>query len=156
MHETAYEITTLTPQHPTPTPGMLPTEIPPGVQMVTLPGGIRTLAYTPQQAPPAPPVPVAQPIPTWAKTTALLTPTIGGGIAAAGVGLSYAAPGLIAMSEALWAAVALIAAAAIGVPMLLRLGRTAGGGAGRGATHITQNITASGMFGKATGTINHR
>ncbi|MGW9455944.1 hypothetical protein ACWG5N_08160 [Streptomyces globisporus] len=155
MHETAYEITTLTPQRPAPTPGMLPTEIPPGVQMVTLPGGIRTLAYTPQQAPPAPPVPVAQPIPTWAKTTALLTPTIGGGIAAAGVGLSYAAPGLIAMSEALWAAVALIAAAAIGVPMLLRIGRNAAG-AGKGSTHITQNITASGMFGKANGTINHR
>ncbi|WP_434744549.1 hypothetical protein [Streptomyces sp. A-14] len=153
--ETAYQITTLTPQQPTPGPGMLPTEIPLGVQMVTLPGGIRTLAYTPQQAPPAPPIPVAQPIPTWAKTTALLTPTIGGGIAAAGIGLSYAAPGLIAMSQALWAAVALIAAAAIGVPVLLRLGRAAAG-AGRGSTHITQNITASGMFGKATGTINHR
>ncbi|MFD8446108.1 hypothetical protein [Streptomyces globisporus] len=154
MHETAHEITTLTPQQPTPNPGMLPSEIPPGVQMVTLPGGIRTLAYAPQQAPPAPPVPVAQPIPTWAKTTALLTPTIGGGIAAAGIGLSYAAPGLIAMSEALWAAVALIAAATIGVPMLLRPGRAAG--AGKGSTHITQNITASGMFGKANGTINHR
>ncbi|TXS17521.1 hypothetical protein [Streptomyces sp. wa22] len=157
MHETAYEITTLTPQQPTAHPAMLPTEIPPGVQMVTLPGGIRTLAYTPTQAPPAPRVPVAQPIPTWAKTTALLTPTVGGGVAAASIGLSYAAPGLIAMSEALWAAVALIAAAAIGVPVLLRLGRTAAGaGTGRGTTHITQNITASGMFGKANGTINHR
>ncbi|MET9998845.1 hypothetical protein ABZ069_18115 [Streptomyces microflavus] len=154
--ETAYEITTLTPQQPTQRPAMLPHEIPPGVQMVTLPGGIRTLAYTPTQAPPAPPVPVAQPIPTWAKTTALLTPTVGGGVAAAGIGISYAAPGLIAMSEALWAAVALIAAAAVGVPVLLRLGRTvAGAGTGRGTTHITQNISASGMFGKASGTINH-
>ncbi|MFH8870302.1 hypothetical protein [Streptomyces griseus] len=153
MHEPAYQITTLTPQQPTPTHGLLPTEIPPGVQMVTLPGGMRTLAYTPQQAPPAPPVPVAQSIPTWAKTTALLTPTIGGGIAAAGIGLSYAAPGLIAMTDALWAAVALIAAAAIGVPMLLRMGRTTA--VGRGSTHITQNITATGMFGKANGTINH-
>nr|WSS63107.1 hypothetical protein OG284_18665 [Streptomyces sp. NBC_01177] len=152
--ETTYEITTLTPQQPTQHPAMLPHEIPPGVQMVTLPGGIRTLAYTPTQAPPAPPVPVSQPIPTWAKTTALLTPTIGGGVAAAGIGLSYAAPGLIAMSEALWAAVALIAAAAIGVPALLRFGRSAAG-PGRGTTHITQNITASGMFGKANGTINH-
>ncbi|MFI6893964.1 hypothetical protein ACIBM4_07635 [Streptomyces sp. NPDC050256] len=167
--ETAYEITTHTPTtaHPTPTPAgyprylpapegpvMLPSEIPPGVQMVTLPGGIRTLAYTPAQAPPAPPVPVAQPIPAWAKTTALLTPTIGGGIAAAGIGISYAAPGLIAMSDALWAAVALIAAAAIGVPILLRLGKAATG-AGRSSTHITQNITASGMFGRANGTINH-
>ncbi|MFD5136548.1 hypothetical protein ACFWMX_09940 [Streptomyces sp. NPDC058378] len=154
MHETAYEITTLTPQQPTAHPAMLLTEIPPGVQMVTLPGGIRTLAYTAQQAPPAPPVPVVQPIPAWAKTTALLTPTIGGGVAAAGIGISYAAPGLIAMSEALWAAVALIAAAAIGVPALLRFGRSAAG-TGRGTTQITQNITASGMFGKANGTINH-
>uniref|UniRef100_A0AAU3H063 SpdD-like protein n=1 Tax=Streptomyces sp. NBC_01401 TaxID=2903854 RepID=A0AAU3H063_9ACTN len=154
MHEPTYEITTLTPQQPTRHPAMLPTEIPPGVQMVTLPGGIRTLAYTPTQTPPPPPVPVSQPIPTWAKTTALLTPTIGGGIAAAGIGLSYAAPGLIAMSQALWASVALIAAAAIGVPMLLRLGRSAPG-TGRGTTHITQNITSSGMFGKANGTINH-
>lgn len=153
MHETAYEITTLTPQQPTPNPGLLPTEIPPGVQMVTLPGGIRTLAYTAQQAPPAPPVPVAQPIPAWAKTTALLTPTIGGGIAAAGIGLSYAAPGLIAMTDALWAAVALIAAAAIGIPMLLRISRTST--AAKSSTHITQNITATGMFGKANGTINH-
>ncbi|MFJ8637933.1 hypothetical protein [Streptomyces sp. NPDC093610] len=154
MHETAYEITTITPQQPTAHPAMLPHEIPPGVQMVTLPGGVRTLAYTSTQAPPAPPFPVAQPIPTWAKTTALLTPTIGGGVAAAGIGLSYAAPGLIAMSEALWAAVALIAAAAIGVPMLLRLGRSAAS-TRQGTTHITQNITASGMFGKANGTINH-
>lgn len=154
MHETAHQITTLTPQQPAQHPAMLPHEIPPGVQMVTLPGGIRTLAYTPAQAPPAPPVPASQPIPAWAKTTALLTPTIGGGVAAAGIGLSYAAPGLIAMSEALWAAVALIAAAAVGVPVLLRLGRAAAG-ASRGTTHITQNITASGMFGKANGTINH-
>lgn len=58
------------------------------------------------------------------------------------------------MSQALWAAVALIAAAAIGVPMLLRLSRSAAG-TGKGTTHITQNITASGMFGKANGTINH-
>ncbi|WP_457492780.1 hypothetical protein [Streptomyces sp. P5_D11] len=155
--ETAYEITTQPrpadyPVHlPAPEgPVMLPSEIPPGVEMVTLPGGIRTLAYTQ----PTPLVPVAQPIPAWAKTTALLTPTIGGGIAAAGIGLSYAAPGLIAMSQALWSAVALIAAAAIGVPVLLRLGRAATG-TGRGTTHITQNITASGMFGKANGTINH-
>ncbi|WP_327239665.1 hypothetical protein OG243_13600 [Streptomyces sp. NBC_01318] len=159
MHsETAFEITTepRPADYPAYLPApegrvMLPSEIPPGVQMVTLPGGIRTLAYT---QPPAPLVPVAQPIPAWAKTTALLTPTVGGGIAAAGIGLSYAAPGLIAMSQALWSAVALIAAAAVGVPVLLRLGRAATG-TGRGTTHITQNITASGMFGKANGTINH-
>ncbi|MGY4904533.1 hypothetical protein [Streptomyces sp. 900116325] len=160
--ETAYEITTQPrpADYPDYLPApegrvMLPSEIPPGVQMVTLPGGIRTLAYTQPTAPAAPLVPVVQPIPAWAKTTALLTPTIGGGIAAAGIGLSYAAPGLIAMSQALWSAVALIAAAAIGVPVLLRLGRAATG-TGAGSTHITQNITASGMFGRANGTINHR
>ncbi|WP_442807317.1 MULTISPECIES: hypothetical protein [unclassified Streptomyces] len=135
-------------------PAMLPTEIPPGVGWVTLPNGVRTLAYTQPTAPAAPPVPVSQPIPAWAKTTALLTPTVGGGVAAAGIGLSHAAPGLIAMSQALWSAVALIAAAAVGVPVLLRLGRAATG-TGRGSTHITQNITASGMFGRANGTINH-
>lgn len=153
MHsETAYEITTLPPQ-PTARHGeMLPHEIPPGVQLVTLPNGMRTLAYTqPPAAPTAQPVPAAAPIPTWAKTTALLTPTIGGGIAAAGIGLSYAATGLIAMSQALWSAVALIAAGAIALPVLLgisRRGRT-------GPAHITQNITATGFFGRANGTINH-
>ncbi|WP_406325699.1 hypothetical protein OG784_12030 [Streptomyces sp. NBC_01617] len=161
MHDTAYEITT----QPRPAdypaylpapegPVMLPSEIPPGIQMVTLPGGIRTLAYTQPPAPAAPPVPVVQPIPAWAKTTALLTPTIGGGIAAAGIGLSYAAPGLIAMSQTLWSAVALIAAGVIAVPVFLRTAR--GASRGRATTHITQNITASGMFGRANGTINHR
>ncbi|MGW0703468.1 hypothetical protein ACWD0A_30015 [Streptomyces sp. NPDC002867] len=154
MHsETPYEITTL-PLQPTNRHGeMLPHEIPPGVQLVTLPGGMRTLAYTQPPTVPAPqPMAIAQPIPTWAKTTALLTPTIGGGIAAAGIGLSYAAPGLIAMSQALWAAVALIAAGAL-APLLLRATRT---GKAAAATYITQNITATGLLGKATGTINHR
>ncbi|MEU8462661.1 hypothetical protein [Streptomyces sp. NPDC029003] len=124
-------------------------EIPAGVQYVTLANGTRTLAYTPAPAP----LP-ARPIPAWAKTTALLAPTVGGGIAAAGCGIAYAAPGLVAMTEALWAAIALIATGAL-TPLLLRAGR----GAGRGGTpvqHVTQNITASGMFGRATGTINHR
>ncbi|MEV8452062.1 hypothetical protein AB0467_04365 [Streptomyces sp. NPDC052095] len=162
MHEhAAYEITTPTPWNPAPAPArqpvILPAEIPPGVDWVTLPNGVRTLAYTPQQAPPTPPV--TQPIPAWAKTTALLAPTIGGGVAAAGIGLSYAAPGLIAMSQALWATVALIAAGAIGIPVLLRTARPGtgtgtGSGSGGSTTHITQNITASGMFGRANGTIN--
>ncbi|MEU0251265.1 hypothetical protein ABZ299_01735 [Streptomyces sp. NPDC006184] len=133
-------------------PRMLPEELPPGVQVVTLPGGMRTLAYTQPPTAPAPqPVPAAQPIPAWAKTTALLAPTVGGGIAAASVGLSYAAPGLIAMSHALWSAVALIAAGVIAVPLVLRAARRPSGPA-----QITQNITANGLFGRATGTINHR
>ncbi|MFJ4781681.1 hypothetical protein [Streptomyces sp. NPDC088762] len=133
-------------------PLMLPAELPPGVEMVTLPGGYRTLAYT-QPATPVP-APAAQPIPAWAKTTALLAPTVGGGIAAAGFGISYAAPGLIAMTDTLWAAIALIAAGTL-APLILRTGR----GTSRGAApvqHVTQNITASGMFGRATGTLNNR
>ncbi|MFC9386170.1 hypothetical protein [Streptomyces venezuelae] len=165
MHaETPYEITPTTrygdPYYrpaSTRQPVILPAEIPPGVDWVTLPGGVRTLAYT--QPPPAPQVPVssAQPIPAWAKTTALLAPTVGGGIAAAGIGLSYAAPGLIAMSHALWSAAALVVAAVIAVPVLIRTARrtTGSGSRSAGSTHITQNITATGLFGRANGTINH-
>ncbi|MFJ3962045.1 hypothetical protein [Streptomyces sp. NPDC090036] len=134
-------------------PLMLPAELPPGVEMVTLPGGIRTLAYTQPPAAPAA-TSAAQPIPTWAKTTALLAPTIGGGVAAAGFGISYAAPGLIAMTEALWAAIALIAAGVI-APVLLRTTRRSGRSSAP-VQHITQHISASGMFGRASGTLNNR
>ncbi|MFF9591846.1 hypothetical protein ACF1FX_21960 [Streptomyces sp. NPDC014646] len=164
MYEpTAYEITTPTPCTPPPTttvrPVILPADIPPGVDWVTLPNGVRTLAYT--HPAPAPQIPVtpAQPIPAWAKTTALLAPTVGVGIGAAGIGLSYAAPGLIAMSHALWSAAALVVAAVTAVPVLIRTARRAVGSSGSGGlstTHITQNITATGLFGRANGTINNR
>nr|WP_234431891.1 hypothetical protein [Streptomyces sp. NRRL S-241] len=142
---------------PTPVqqPVLLPADIPPGVEWVTLPNGIRTLAYThPQHHSTLQPEPAhrPEPIPRWARTTALLAPTIGGGIAAAGFGISYAAPGVLAMAEALWAAVALIAAGVL-APLLLRTrGRGHRGGP---VQHITQNITATGLFGRANGTINH-
>ncbi|WP_053627457.1 hypothetical protein, partial [Streptomyces sp. XY511] len=87
---------------------LLPTDVPPGVDWVTLPNGIRTLAYTrPNPAPAVEAEPVRESIPRWARTTALLAPTLGGGVAAAGFGISYAAPGVLAMAEALWATVAL-------------------------------------------------
>ncbi|MGW6565031.1 hypothetical protein [Streptomyces sp. NPDC054975] len=162
MHEpTAYEITTPTPWTPPPAaaarPVILPADIPPGVDWVTLPNGVRTLAYTHPAPPPQVPVTAPQPIPAWAKTTALLAPTVGGGIAAAGIGLSYAAPGLIAMSHALWSAAALVVAAVIAVPVLIRTARRATGSRGTGGTtHITQNITATGLFGRANGTLNQR
>ncbi|MCX5394200.1 hypothetical protein [Streptomyces sp. NBC_00094] len=165
MHsETPYEITPTTHySHPHDRPAIvrqpviLPAEIPPGVDWVTLPNGVRTLAYTHPTTPQPAAVPAAQPVPAWAKTTALLAPTVGGGIAAAGIGLSYAAPGLIAMSHALWSAAALIVAAVIAIPVLIRTTRRAtGSGSGSGSTtHITQNITATGLFGRANGTINH-
>ncbi|MDK9494692.1 hypothetical protein QEZ40_002371 [Streptomyces katrae] len=128
-----------------PDPRLLPAEIPAGIQYVTLPDGTRTLAYTP-----VPETAPARPIPAWAKTTALLAPTVGAGIAAAGFGIAYAAPGLIALTEALWATVALIAAGA-----LVAVTRPRRRGASP-TTHITQHITATGWFGKATGTLNHR
>ncbi|MET9650422.1 hypothetical protein ABZZ44_09115 [Streptomyces sp. NPDC006460] len=137
-------------------PVILPAEIPPGVDWVTLPNGVRTLAYTHPTTPAPTALPVAQPVPAWAKTTALLAPTVGGGIAAAGIGLSYAAPGLIAMSHALWSAAALLVAAVIAVPLLIRGARRATGTGRAGSTHITQNITATGLFGHAKGTIHHR
>ncbi|MER7412972.1 hypothetical protein ABT395_22595 [Streptomyces cacaoi] len=134
-------------------PALQPEEIPPGVELVTLPGGRRTLAYTQPPSPTPQSAPATQPIPAWAKTTALLAPTVGGGIGAAGVGLSYAAPGLIAVTEALWAAVALIATSALGVIGLLYADRRGSSGNG-GPAHVTQNITATGLFGRANGTIN--
>ncbi|MFE9791346.1 hypothetical protein ACFYRL_06360 [Streptomyces goshikiensis] len=134
-------------------PAMPLAELPPGVEIVTLPGGYRALAYTQPAAPAV--APVGQPIPAWAKTTALLAPTLGGGIAAAGFGISYAAPGLIAMTDALWAAITLIAAGAL-APLLLRAGRATGGRGGAPVQHVTQNISASGMFGRASGTLNNR
>nr|WP_107091231.1 hypothetical protein [Streptomyces sp. XY593] len=135
---------------------LLPTEVPPGVDWVTLPNGVRTLAYTqPRYASAPEPEPVRESIPRWARTTALLAPTLGGGIAAAGFGISYAAPGVLALAEALWATVALIAAGAL-APLLLRATRSRGGRGAGPVQHITQNITATGVFGRATGTLNNR
>ncbi|QHF97579.1 hypothetical protein DEH18_31200 [Streptomyces sp. NHF165] len=153
--ETPYEITTLTrtdhPHPPAPAEHMPlgPAEIPPGVQVVMLPDGRRTLAYTQPTTAATPPPASAQPIPAWARTAALLAPTVGGGITAAGIGISYAAPGVIAMTDALWAAVALLATGCGGAALLLTRWRR------RTPTHITQNITASGVFSRANGTINH-
>ncbi|GGO49386.1 hypothetical protein GCM10012287_26620 [Streptomyces daqingensis] len=157
MHpHTTYEITTMTRrpdplayQPPAGRSRLLPEELPAGVQMVTLPGGHSTLAYTQPPAPAAPAQPIAQPIPRWAKTTALLAPTVGTGVAVAGVGLSYAAPGLIAMTDALWAAVALIAAGGAAAAALIKRCRRPA------PAHITQHITATGLFGRANGTIQH-
>ncbi|MFD5555685.1 hypothetical protein ACFWIA_17820 [Streptomyces sp. NPDC127068] len=149
MHD-AYEITTLNHTAPGPAAGTI--DLPPGVQIVTLPNGTRTLAYThPAQQLPIP-VTAPAPIPAWAKTTALLAPTVGGGIAAAGVGLSYATPGLIAMSHALCSAAALLVVAVIAVPVILRTTRRTP----TASTQITQHVTANGLFGRANGTINHR
>ncbi|MFE5562247.1 hypothetical protein [Streptomyces sp. NPDC056544] len=126
------------------------------IAWVTLPDGTRTLAYTHPTLPEVLPAPApTATVPAWAKTTALLAPTVGGGIGAAGIGISYAAPGLIAMAEALWALVALIAAGAV-LPLILRTGRSTRGRGAAPVQHITQHVTATGLFGRATGTLNNR
>ncbi|MFF3618195.1 hypothetical protein [Streptomyces sp. NPDC002467] len=144
-----------TPSHYTAAPlPVLPTGS--GIAWVTLPDGTRTLAYThPTHVETVPAPAPAAAVPAWAKTTALLAPTVGGGIGAAGIGISYAAPGVLAMVEALWALVALIAAGAV-LPLLLRTGRGRTGRSRAPVQHITQNITATGLFGRATGTLNNR
>ena len=103
----------------------------------------------PTQPKPEPAPAASQPVPAWAKTTALLAPTVGLGITGAGIGLHYAAPGLIAMAHALWATVALIAADTL--PLLLLRARR------RATPHITHHthVTANGLFGRASNTINH-
>lgn len=140
----------------TPAPLMRSDEIPPGVQEVILPSGERALAYSTGPAPTPPPAPAggaAQPIPAWAKTTALLAPTVGGGIAVAAVGLSAAAPGLVAVSHVLWSAVAAIATG--GIVAAAVIGRVRARITAAQRPHITQHVTATGWFGRANGTINH-
>ncbi|MFD8325215.1 hypothetical protein [Streptomyces lydicus] len=142
-------------------PTLHPDEIPPGVQEVILPTGERALAYsTGPTAPPPPPtptVPASQPIPAWAKTTALLAPTVGGGIAVAAVGLSAAAPGLEAASHALLSTGALVAAGGTAAAVAIGRVRARLAAAQREMQrpHITQHVTATGLFGRANGTINH-
>ncbi|MFE6691053.1 hypothetical protein ACFVFQ_31875 [Streptomyces sp. NPDC057743] len=146
------------PQHPT----LPPHEIPPGVQEVILPTGERALAYSTSPTPPPPPTalvaPAAQPIPAWAKATALLAPTVGGGIAITAVGLSAAAPGLLAVSHVLWSTVAAIAAGgAVAAAAIGRIrARITAAQREMQRPHVTQHITATGLFGRANGTINHR
>lgn len=137
-------------------PGVIP-----AVASVVLPDGHVVTGYTltPTHPEPAPVLtPVARPVPAWARTTALLAPTVGGGIAAAGLGLSYAAPGLTAMSQLLWPIAALAALIPIAATALLRAvrGRVASEPAAPPPAPIVQNITANGLFGRAHGTINHR
>ncbi|MBA0054032.1 hypothetical protein E0L36_25225 [Streptomyces sp. AJS327] len=133
------------PLTPTPHTAMRPEEIPPGVTAVTLPDGRRVLAYTQPAPAPAPPPPVPQSIPAWAKTTALLAPAIGSGIAVGAWGLAAAAPGVLAMASALWATVAAIAVGGVALALITRARRP---------THITQHINARGFMSRANGTIN--
>ncbi|MEU1307564.1 hypothetical protein ABZ419_01470 [Streptomyces cinnamoneus] len=127
----------------------------PAVTSIVLPDGRVVTGYTLTPPQPEPtPAPASSPVPAWARTTALLAPTIGGGIAATGIGLSYAAPGLTAMSQLLWPIAALTALIPLAAAALLRTVR--GRADHQPPAPVVQNITATGLFGRATGTINHR
>lgn len=97
---------------------------PPGMTWRTAPDGTRYLDYADQPTPATPtgqPVPaVPQPIPTWAKTTALLMATASGSAAIAAWGLSTAADSLAAIAEALWALAAMAAVIAFVVLGVVR------------------------------------
>ncbi|SFD13986.1 hypothetical protein [Streptomyces aidingensis] len=111
----AYTITTA-PDTPgtalTPASGHAPA-LAPGTQVVTLPTGEHALAHLhPGPPEPAPPQ-AAQPIPAWAKGTALVTGAAGAGIGAASAGLSLLVPTLTSAAPAL--AAPALAAAGLGV-----------------------------------------
>lgn len=154
--ETVYTITQaprgaapLTPYAPLP-PG--PAEAPlPGVELVTLPGGVQQWAYVHQAAP----VHVrggAQPIPAWAKTAALLMWSAAGSAALAGYGLSLAGPWLEALAFMLVAFAAAATVVAFVVRGLASGLRRRGGGAGTTA-RATATATGRTVFGgKVTAT----
>ncbi|TDC21247.1 hypothetical protein E1265_18520 [Streptomyces sp. 8K308] len=124
------------------------------------------LALAQQHTPaPAPVAPVETRASGRAKDTALVMAAGGGGLGAATAGIGYGS-GLIASASGglMTAAVALaIASGSIGIgAWLLRAAfsrtdtPTAGAEQQQPTTHITQNITATGLFGKANGTVHHR
>ncbi|RKN43105.1 hypothetical protein [Streptomyces hoynatensis] len=167
------EVTLYRPEHPTPTP-TYPLAHHPGRTAELTPQQLALLAALihQQAAAPAPapaPAPVAAPVATAdarmsgrAKDTALMVAAGGTGLGAASAGVGVGA-GLIASASGglMTAAVALaIASGSVGAAaMLLRTAfrrRLAEAAEQEPTTHITQNITATGLFGKANGTIHHR
>ncbi|WP_019431909.1 hypothetical protein [Streptomyces sp. AA0539] len=127
------------------------------------------LALNQQHAPVAPAAPVPAPVDTRvsgkAKDIALITAGGGAGVGAATTGIGYGS-GLIASASGglMTAALALaITTGSIGALLLmLRTTRKTTTAPDEGSAdrqpvqHITQNITAPGMFGRANGTINGR
>ncbi|MEY9876030.1 hypothetical protein ABH931_005537 [Streptacidiphilus sp. MAP12-33] len=106
--------------------------------------------------PPAPPVETR--VSGRAKGAALVAVAGGTGVGAAATGVGYAA-GLIASagSGLMTAAIALaIATGSIfALTLLLRGTLAPRGGRDSGTTYVTQNVTATGLFGRAHGTVNN-
>ncbi|UED85295.1 hypothetical protein [Streptomyces profundus] len=159
--------------HHTPNPAPGPLVHPrPGADLT--PHQLALLAALIQQTGTTPDVPTtapAAPAPTEtrmsgrAKDTALMVAAGGTGIGAAGAGIGYGS-GLIATASGglMTAAIALaIATGSItaAVALIRTTCKTSTAGEAReseqrATTHITQNISATGLFGKANGTINNR
>ncbi|MCD0482043.1 hypothetical protein LO771_06335 [Streptacidiphilus sp. ASG 303] len=115
----------------------------------------------------APATPTPAPVDTRlsgrAKDAALVAVSGGLGVGAATAGVGYGAGMIASASEGLMTAslaLALGSASVTGLVLFLRtaFGRShSGGGAdGQAGPHITQNITATGLFGRAHGTITRR
>ncbi|MFD4320518.1 hypothetical protein [Streptomyces sp. NPDC058548] len=132
---------------------LVPAEAPlPGVQLVTLPGGVQQWAYVHHETAPVPVRGGAQPIPAWAKTAALLMWSAAGSTALAGFGLSLAGPWLEALAYALMAFAAAVTVVAFVVRGLSSSLRRRGGG---GSATAEATATATGrtvLGGKVTAT----
>ncbi|MFJ5645794.1 hypothetical protein [Streptomyces sp. NPDC093223] len=128
----------------------------PGAELVILPGGEQTWAYVPYRAAPAPAVATGQPVPAWAKTSALLIWSASGGSVLAGYGLQLAGPWLKSLAL-------LLAAFSLGVTVVTwvvrgvftrstRPGRS-GGGPTRAEAHAAATATGRTLLGgKVTAT----
>ncbi|ARQ69973.1 hypothetical protein [Streptomyces marincola] len=162
--------------HPTRT-DTLPTHPPPGGGAEITPQQLALLAalihHTPAQAAPQPD-PTPHPAPDThrdtrvsgrAKDVALMAAAGGTGLGAATAGIGYgsgliasASGGLMTAALALAIATGTLTGAAWLLRAALKTNRTdtAGGDEQQPTTHITQHVTATGLFGRANGTINHR
>jgi hypothetical protein len=135
------------PGHPDGPPAN-PDTLPPGTTWGHTADGQRIPVYYDPPTP-APPPAAPQPIPAWAKTTALLMLTGSAAVGISAAGLAYAAESLDAIARgmvALAVVAACIAAAVVAVAACFRRDR----GPAQ-VTHITQHVTATGWLGRAHG-----
>ncbi|MER6256812.1 hypothetical protein ABT224_36265 [Streptomyces sp. NPDC001584] len=133
--------------------GSVPQETPlPGVELVTLPGGVQQWAYVHHETAPVLVRGGGQQIPTWAKTAALLMWSAAGSATLAAYGLSLAGPWLEALAYALMALAVAVTVVAFVLRGLFSGLRRRGGG---GGTTAEATATATGrtlLGGKVTAT----
>ncbi|WP_062209508.1 hypothetical protein [Streptomyces sp. NBRC 109706] len=136
-------------------------------QLALLAALIQQTGTTPAVPTPAPvaPTPTETRMSGRAKDTALVVAASGTGLGAAGAGIGYGSGLIATASGGLMTAAIALAIATGSITAAIALIRTAcktntTGKARedkkRPTTHITQHVTATGLFGKANGTINNR